>query len=211
MVTLGGWVYRLRCESGGGAGKTVAVGRIAVLHDSGTRALPKTQTRFPIDADGRIYKVDYQSSIPDIRIKTTGAAGVGTLHLASGGTEQTFDSTTGTYDVPGKQLKEGDYSFWIESPTGKTKTTTLKIGFDQTAAQVYIESPTNGVAWGDEIEVRGATLPGWTAKIDVLEIPIDKKMRFTAKVQPPAAGNALAIRLSHPKLGVHFYLRRGNK
>ncbi|MDB4958115.1 MAG: hypothetical protein JWO36_5684, partial [Myxococcales bacterium] len=34
--------------------------------------------------------------------------------------------------------------------------------------------------------------------------------RFNAKVQPPP-GNALAIRLSHPQRGTHFYLRRGTK
>ncbi|HEY1555135.1 MAG TPA: hypothetical protein VGF94_09925 [Kofleriaceae bacterium] len=211
MVTLGGWAWRLRCETSAGAGRTVALGHILELHDSGTRILPKAPARFPIDANGLNYKLDYQSSIPDLRIKDVGSTGRGTLHLASGGTEQTFESTTGTYDVSSKELKEGEYTFWIEHDGGKSKVTSLKIGFDQTAAQVYIQSPINGQPWGDQIDVRGATLPGWTAKIDVLEIPLDKKMRFSAQVAPPAAGNALAIRLSHPKLGIHFYIRRGNK
>jgi hypothetical protein len=30
--------------------------------------------------------------------------------------------------------------------------------------------------------VRGATLPGWTAKIDVNELPVDSKNRFHATV-----------------------------
>ena len=88
---------------------------------------------------------------------------------------------------------------------------TLAIGFDQKAAQVYIEAPANGAPWGSDVEVRGATLPNWTAKIDVLELPVDSKNRFKATVAAPTEARALAIRLSHPKLGTHFYLRRGAK
>ncbi len=85
---------------------------------------------------------------------------------------------------------------------------TLKITFDQTAPQVYIESPPNGQTFGPEIDVRGAVLPGWSAKVDAFDIPIDKNTRrFAAKVPPPE-GQALAIRLAHPQRGVHFYLRR---
>ena len=73
--------------------------------------------------------------------------------------------------------------------------------FDQKAAQVYIEAPANGAPWTGDIEVRGATLPGWTAKIDVNELPVDSKNRFHATVQPPSEAKALAIRLSHGKLG----------
>jgi hypothetical protein len=207
LMKVGGWQYRLRCENG----HTVASGRLVIAHDSGARPLPKDPPRFPIDADGRTYRIDYQSLIPNIKVKTA-ISGASVLHLATGGTEQTYDSTTGSFDLPGKDLKEATYTFWVEHGGEKSKVSTLKIGFDQTAAQVYISSPTNGQPWGAEIDVRGATLPGWTAKIDGLEIPVDKSTRrFTAKVAPPSEGNALAIRLSHPLRGVHYYLRRAAK
>ena len=212
LMRTGGWAWRLRCESGGAPGKQVGSGFISVVRDSGTRPLPKEPPRFPIDADGRNYRVDYQSLIPNIKIKGAPGGSKYVLHLASGGSEQTLDSTTGSFDVPGKTLKEGDYTYWIERDGVKSKVSTLKIGFDQTAAQVYIESPSNGQPWGDSIDVRGATLPGWSAKIDVLDIPVDKNTRrFKASVQPPSAGNALAIRLSHPQRGIHYYLRRPTK
>ena len=54
-------------------------------------------------------------------------------------------------------------------------------------------------------------LSGWTAKIDGVDVPIDKQRRFgPIKVGPPA-GKALAIRMSHPQRGVHYYLVRPDK
>jgi hypothetical protein len=208
LVKAGGWQYRLRCDSGA----VVGAGHMYIAADAGTRPLPKEPPRFPIDADGRNYRVDYQSLIPNIKIKAPGSGTGFKLHLATGGTETTFDSPNGSFDVPGKQLKEGEYTFWVDRDAQKSKISTLKIGFDQTAAQVYIESPVNGAAWGDDIEVSGATLPGWTAKINGSEIPVDRNTRrFHATVAPPTLGNALAIRLSHPQRGVHYYLRRHGK
>ena len=83
----------------------------------------------------------------------------------------------------------------------------MQVDFDQTAPQVYIEAPSNGVPWTGDIDVRGAVLPGWSAAVEAIAIPVDKQRRFAAKVGAPG-GNALAIRLSHPQHGVHYYLRR---
>jgi hypothetical protein len=49
--------------------------------------------------------------------------------------------------------------------------------------------------------------PGWSAAVEAIAIPVDKQRRFAAKVGIPG-GAALAIRLSHPLRGVHYYLRR---
>jgi hypothetical protein len=51
-------------------------------------------------------------------------------------------------------------------------------------------------------------LPGWTAKVEGVEIPVDSRRRFHATVAAPQGAQALAIRLSHPQRGIHFYLRR---
>jgi hypothetical protein len=87
------------------------------------------------------------------------------------------------------------------------KISTLAIDFDQTAPQVYIESPINGQLWTGDLDVRGAVLPGWSAAVEAITIPVDKQRRFSAKVGAPS-GAALAIRLAHPQRGVHYYLRR---
>jgi hypothetical protein len=208
MVGGGAWSYRLRCTSNGGEGNAVASGRVAALRDDGRRPLPKNQAVNDIDADGRNYRISYQSAIPSVavHIKSPGAAHK--LHLASAGKEQTFDSGTSTITVPGAQLHEGTYTYWVDRDGVKQdKVSTLIIDFDQTAPQVYIESPINGQAWSGDIDVRGAVLPGWSAAVEAITIPVDKQRRFAAKVGIPG-GASLAIRLSHPQRGVHYYLRR---
>lgn len=211
LVPAGSWAYRLRCSIGGDEGPAVASGRIAVVRDDGRRPLPPKPGKNSIDADGRNYTISYQSLIPIVEVHYRGGGSSFTLHLATGGTDVTFDSTTPVIEVPGTKLKEAAYTFWVDHDGVKQdKVSTLKINFDQTAPQVYIEAPINGAPFGTDIEVRGAVLPGWTAKVDAVEIPIDGTRRFHATVQAPNS-KALAIRLSHPQRGVHFYLRRGDK
>lgn len=212
LAEAGAWHYRLVCSGAG----TVASGRFVVRRDSGRRPLPKDPPVNPIDADGRTYRISYQSLIPNVKIKVPGTASKYTLHLATGGSEEVFESTKPLFTIDGKKLKEATYTYWVDRDgVRQEKASTLIIDFDQTAPQVYIESPPDGKPFGPEIEVRGAVLPGWTAKVDVVEIPIDKHTRRFglkgqgAKVPPPSGAQALAIRLSHPQRGVHFYLRRG--
>jgi hypothetical protein len=211
MIGGGAWAYRLRCTTNGAEGGAVASGRIAGLRDDGRRPLPKTQGVNDIEADGRIYRISYQSAIPNVAVHVRSPGATHKLHLASAGKEQTFDSSSSTIMVPSNQLREGTYTFWLDRDGVKQdKVSTLHIDFDQTAPQVYIESPMNGEAWKGDIDVRGAVLPGWTAAVEQIAIPIDKQRRFAAKVGIPS-GNALAIQLSHPQRGVHYYLRRTSR
>jgi len=208
MVAPGTWSYRLRCTANGTEGNAVASGRVGVVRDDGRRPLPKNQGVNDIDADGRNYRISYQSAIPNVVVHVKAPGAAHELHLAAAGKEQTFDSSTPSITVPGAQLHEGTYSYWIDRDGVKQdKVSTLIIDFDQTAPQVYIESPINGQPWTGDIDVRGAVLPGWSAAVDAIAIPIDKQRRFSAKVGIPG-GSALAIRLSHPQRGVHYYLRR---
>jgi hypothetical protein len=211
MLAGGGWAYRLRC--GDGEGPAVAQGHIGVVRDDGRRPLPPKPGKNPIDADGRNYTISYQSLIPIIEVHYRGGGSKFTLHLATAGADEPFDAPNGVVEIPGNKLKEATYTYWFDHDGVKQdKVSTLKITFDQTAPQVYIESPINGAPFGVEIDVRGAVLPGWTAKVDAFELPIDKNTRrFGPAKVPPPEGQALAIRLSHPQRGVHYYLRRGTK
>ena len=208
IAEAGAWSYRLVCAGGGQGGS----GRIIVRKDAGTRPLPKDAPVNPIDADGRTYRISYQSLIPNVKVKAAGT-GKFKLHLATGGSAETFDSDKPTFTIEGKKLKEATYTYWVERDgVTQGKPSTLIINFDQTAPQVYIESPSNGKPFAAEVDVKGAVLPGWTAKVLDVEIPIDtRSRRFSAKVPPPSGAQALAIRLSHPQRGVHYYLRRGAK
>ncbi|HEU4726250.1 MAG TPA: hypothetical protein VFT22_00105, partial [Kofleriaceae bacterium] len=208
LVTRGSWAYRLRCTTNGAEGGAAASGRISAIRDDGHRPLPKNQGVNDIDADGRNYRISYQSAIPNVVVHVKNPGVLHRLHLASAGKEQTFDSSTPAITVPGAQLHEGTYTYWIDRDgVRQDKVSTLIIDFDQTAPQVYIESPANGQPWTGDIDVRGAVLPGWSAAVEAIAIPIDRQRRFAAKVGIPGSA-ALAIRLSHPQRGVHYYLRR---
>jgi hypothetical protein len=207
MAEAGTWSYRLVCSSG----RTEASGRISVRKDSGTRPLPKDPPVNPIDADGRTYRISYQSLVPNVKVKAPAGGSSYKLHLATGGAEETFDSNKPQFTIDGKKLKEATYTYWVDKDGVKLdKLSTLIIDFDQTAPQVYISEPQNGKPFTAEVDVKGAVLPGWSAKVEGVEIPINEKTRrFAAKVAPPSGAMALAIRLAHPQRGVHFYLRRG--
>lgn len=209
MVGAGGWAYRLRCSTGSGDSAAVASGRVVIVRDAGSRALPTQAAVNDIDADGRTWRISYQSVIPTIAVKIKGSGARFKLHVATGGKEQSFDGAGPTINIPGKSLEEGTYTYWVDRDGVKDpKVSTLVIDFDNTAPQVYIEKPANNTVWDPEILVRGAVLPGWNASVDGITIPIDKQRRFSAKVGKPPTG-ALAIKLAHPQRGVHYYLRRG--
>jgi hypothetical protein len=207
LVPNGAWAYRLACVRGGSDGPTVASGRVAVVRDAGRRPLPPTPSRNTIDLDGRNYTISYQSTIPMVVMRVRGTPKLMKLHLATNGAEEVFDSTASTVTIPSAKLREATYSVWAELDGVKTGVTTLKITFDQTAAQVYIEAPLDGKPWADDIDVRGAVLPGWNASIDGVAIPFDAQRRFSVKVSKPTT-KALAIRLVHSQRGIHYYLRR---
>jgi hypothetical protein len=208
LVEVGTHFYRLSC--GGGP---VAQGRMTVRRDAGTLPLPKDPAINVIDADGRTYRISYQSLIPTVKIKVPGGGSTFKLHLATGGQDEVFESDKPAFVIDSKKLKEATYTYWVvRDGVKQEKVSTLTIDFDQTAPQVYISDPPNGKAFAADVKVAGAVLPGWTAKVDGVEIPVDKNTRrFSATVGAPAGPNALSIRLSHPQRGVHYYLRRSGK
>jgi hypothetical protein len=204
-VPIGSWFYRVKCD---GKGKPVASGKIAVRRDDGRRRLPTTKppTNF-VEADGYKYRVYYQNLMPSIQFtwRSNGTAAT-KLVLNKGGTRKEFPGGS-PMTIDGKNLVEGNWTFWFEGAGGKrSETSFLKILFDNATPSAYIEEPDDAKPWGAQIAVKGATLPGWTVKVEGAEVE-NKDGRFSTTIGPPAS-NALSIRLSHPKRGVHVYLRR---
>ncbi len=105
----------LRCTINGGEGGAVASGRIRCAPRRWPAHLTKGTGTNDIDADGRNYRISYQSSIPSLAVHLGNAGSVNRLHLASAGKEQTFESATSPIGVPGSQLHEGTYSYWNRS------------------------------------------------------------------------------------------------
>ena len=211
LVPIGTWQYRVRCSHGSTDGEKVAAGRVTVERDDGRRPLPAKPSKNVIDADGRNYRVVYQTLIPVMEFQWHGATGNAfTLHIATkGGRPQVIQSSTPTVTMADSKLNDGDYTYWFEKGDGsqRTKDSTLTIEFDNAAPSGYIEAPTDGQAWPSSIGVRGIALPGWTANVDGQDLPVDNQGRFSGTVPAPHA-NAVAIRLANAQRGVHYYLRR---
>ena len=168
----------------------------------------------PFSPNGWSFRVTYPTAIPDFAVTFPGASASYKLILRSrNGKELVFVSQRASLLVPGSKLREGEYTYSFERDNVKQDVRcyngcTLTLQFEQTAAQVYVELPVNGKPWDEAIEVKGAVLPGWTAAVNGGTLPVEPATRrFNAQVDRPP-GNALAIRLSHPQLGVHYYLRR---
>jgi hypothetical protein len=206
MLGSGEWSYRQRCD---GSGKVVKKGSIRVRRDDAHRELPRGQPSLNrVKADGVDYTIVYQNLVPSVEFKWPGASGSGiTLHL-SRSKKKTYPADGGVVVLSGKELSEGSSTFYFtNSDNKKSETSKLDVQFDNATPSVYIESPEAVAAFASQIDVKGSTLSGWSVSIDGGAIDVDRHGRFSTQVGAPSA-NALAIRLSHPKQGVHYYLRR---
>jgi hypothetical protein len=205
MVQTGSWSYKVKCD---GSSKTVKSGRVTVKRDDARRELPRgARATNPVTADGKNYTVSYQNLVPNVQFEWPGGSS-GTLHLNKGSQKRTIPVSGGKVTVKGDDLNDGAYTFFFAADGGaQSKTSFLSIKFDNAVPSVYIEEPKAVAPFGSQITVKGATLSGWSVSVDGAAIDLDRDGRFTSDVGAPSA-NALAIRLSHPRQGVHYYLRR---
>jgi hypothetical protein len=207
MVPPGSWRYRVRCDGGRSGGS----GKITVRRDSGQRSLPPKRepaTNY-VDADGMKYVISYQNLKPKVVFRWKKATGSGlTLTVSKGGAQRTFTASDSSVTVDGDDLDDGVHNFFFtNSAGGKSPVSPLVIQFDNATPSAYIEEPKNGTPWAGQIRVKGATMPGYSASVEGVDLTLDRSQRFETQISPPSA-NAIAIKLSHPRHGVHYYLRR---
>ena len=190
--------YVVRCAH---APLIVARGELIVLKEVGMQPVKQPPTN-PINADGRSYKISFQTLVPNLEVR--GAGGV--LHLAQGGNVRKYDGAKGVVTVPGPDLVEGMYTLWFERNGVKdTKVTQLVIQHDRAAPIVQLGK----VDWSGTVTVAGFALPPATLTHDGIAIPVDRSGRFTFTVPPPS--DALVMRFTHPHRGIHYYIRHSTK
>ena len=195
--------YRVRCDGG----DVVKSGSVRVAGDTGAAPVVRTASTNPIETDGRKYTVTYQNRIPALSVSWDEAPGASSLHVVSArGKEQTF-TATGTHKLPSGTIDEGSYTLWIKAGARSSPRTTLRITFDNAAPTAQITAPSPRAPWDDTVAVTGVTVEGWSVAVDGKAADRDSSGRFRAEVA--AAGkHTVAVRLAHPKHGVHYYLRR---
>lgn len=205
--------YRVRCiEDGVLAERGSAGGTIRVMRDAGTRRLPRSAPTNTVDADGRRYTVLYQNRLPQITFRWPQAAEPGPyrLHLVPArGQARDFSSARPSVRVNAGALDEGTYQYYFEAAGARSRTSVLRIDFDNAAPSAYLRQPGVRQAWqGDTLALAGAALPGSRVSVNGTPVPLDRQARFSAQLALPIAGDTVAVRLAHPRQGVHYYLRR---
>ncbi len=205
--------YRVRCiEQGGLADRATVDGTIRVVRDAATRDLPRAAPTNTVDADGRRYTVLYQNRLPQLTFQWPGTSDSGPykLHLApERGQAQTFDSDKPTYRARADELDEGTYEYYFQGASTRSKTSVLRIEFDNAAPSASLQLPSVSQSWrGSSVSVAGTALPGSEVSVDGTAVPLDRQGRFSTEVKLPVASGSIAVRLAHPRLGLHYYLRR---
>ena len=205
--------YRVRCiEQGGLAEAAAASGTIRVVRDAATRQLPRAAPVNTVDADGRRYTVLYQNRLPQIAFQWPGTSDAGPykLHLApEKGQPRVFDTSEPAYRTRAGELDEDTYQYYFQGASARSKTSVLRIEFDNAAPSAYLRLPAVSQAWrGDSLEVAGTALPDSEVSVDGVAVPLDRQGRFSTQVALPIATGSVAVRLTSPRQGVHYYRRR---
>ena len=208
-VGSGSWSYRYQCER-----QELHRGTLTVRRDAGTQRLPRVAPTNVIEADGRRYTVLYQNRLPSLTFSWPDAppAPGYTLHVESKGRTRRYPVAGPRLRLASGGLGEGTYQWWFEASEGKSsRRTTVTVRFDNAAVTAQVEAPRDGVRItpGDEIEVAGVAIEGSSVAVGASPLEVDEQGRFRGKVTPPAPNErSIAIRLAHPKSGVHYYVRR---
>jgi hypothetical protein len=202
--------YALRCVGASG-GEPVARGRIRVVRDAGRTPVPLRPPTNVVEADGRRYTLLYQNLPPRVVVRWRGAAAPGPYVLEwEGGRGRPRRSPRPRFELPSGALREGRHAFTVRAAGGAVSPRTrLSIRFDNAAPTASIRHPADGAfAAGETVTVAGIAQRGWAVRAEGRALPLDAHHRFRGAVTAPAHRSALAIRLSHPRRGVHYYLRR---
>jgi hypothetical protein len=210
VVRLSAGTYRLRMR----CGKALAGGEgtLRVQRDAATMELPKTVPHVEVEADGRRYTVRYQNVLPAVTLAwpDAPAAASYSLLIQKNGRELRYQLKRPVQELRSGELGEGSYDFSFAASDGHHSAQgSLRIVFDNTARSAYLSSPAEGsVIQGNDVVVAGTALMRSDVSVDGLPVLLDAQGRFRIEVPAAEARDGLAVRVSHPITGVHYYLRR---
>lgn len=204
--------YGLYCLEGEGVADTpVSQGSLTILHDAGTRPVPKKPPSTGVEADGRTYTVMYQNQLPAVSLRWSKAppATSFTLTHRSPFGSKAYKTSSAAYSFRSGALPEGTHTFFFEGGGKVSRQTTVQIKFDNAAPTASLRTPVGpNVKQGEAITISGVAQPGWDVKINGKSAALDGQQRFSQKAEMPTDARALAVRLTHPQRGTHIYVRR---
>lgn len=209
LFPVGTRAYTLRCASGGTLGKVVGRGTVQVLVDAGTRRLPARAPTSTIEADGRTYSIYYQNQQPDIIARWPNAPAQKRYKLELDG--KTIDLSQPEHLFKSGTLSDGSHALMFAAEGRRSRTTTVEVRFDNVAPKASLSTPNDrGFTAGESVTVEGVALPTWKVALEGGTIEMSGGDRFSGRVQSSSEHPDIAVRLSHPRLGTHYYLRRAS-
>lgn len=208
LFPAGTRAYTARCVDAKGApGQVVARGSVQVLQDAGTRRLPPRAPTSEVEADGRTYSVYYQNQLPDIRIRWPNPPKATAFTLEVDGKAQPLDKAEHVFRSG--TLRDGTHKLAFLAGERRSRTTTVEVSFDNTAPTASLSAPGDrSFAAGGTVMIEGVVLPAWKVTVDGGTITMEGAERFVGQVATTSAKPDVAVRLTHPRLGTHYYLRR---
>jgi hypothetical protein len=208
LFPAGARTYTLRCvDVSGGASSVVARGTVHALHDAGTRKLPRRAPTSQVDADGRSYTIYYQNQLPEVRVRWPNAPSADSYRLDVDGVPMTLPAAEHLFRSG--SLRDGVHRLTFEAKGRRSRTASVAVRFDNAAPTASLIAPADrSFAPGATLAVEGVSLPGWKVGVQGGTIEKDADDRFKGQAVTSAEQPDVAVRLSHPRLGTHYYLRR---
>jgi hypothetical protein len=106
-------------------------------------------------------------------------------------------------------LQDGTHTLTFRAGERSSRTTSVQIRFDNAAPKASLSEPADrSFAPGDTVRIAGVALPTWKVSVAGGTIKQDGSDRFSGLIVTSAQRPDIAVRLRHPRLGTHYYLRR---
>lgn len=211
-VAAGASRYRVRCPNPqSGILRVVASGQIRVVRDAAVRRVPMRPPTNEVDLDGRRYTVLYQNRLPVVVARAPNGMLTGRMVVRSGSRLRTVEASGGVATFSSGDLSDGAHAIFFESPDGRTRSavTTLNINFDNAAPMASIDQRGDVAPDGaGQVRLSGVVPLGSRVSLAGQALALDAGGRFEASAQPTDADAAVALRVEHPRAGLHYYVRR---
>lgn len=200
--------YVVRCiDEKGTLSKVVTRANIQVLHDAGTRRLPAKPPTSYVETDGRTYTIYYQNQLPDISVRWPNPPPSASYELLVDDRPMTLSKPEHLFRSG--TVRDGTHHLSFRAGDRRSRTTKIEVRFDNAAPKASLSSPTDrGFKSGDKVTIEGVALETWKVSIEGGTVNVDGSQRFVGEVTTSADRPDVAVRLAHPRLGVHYYLRR---
>jgi hypothetical protein len=203
VVTLspGRWWYRTSCATS----TTIETGVVQVVKDDAQRFLPAPQGASTVVVDGKTWRIAHSGTIPDVIVRTPPGAPAGnyTLHHAISMPLAPRVLAGNAVTLAGTSLHDGTYELFL-TLDGQTYGKPTKLAIELDPGAQLLEAHIGGISLAEGI-VTGHVAPGWTIERDNQPIAIDSNHGFAFRIY---AGSRVAVRVTHPRYGTHYYVLR---